>query len=222
MSLLGSVMGQALGVDTGPRTIEEVTQDILRSKAQAARAFVEIGRGLIEAKELLPHGEWLPWLQERVQFTPRHAQNFMQLARAYPNAKSISHLDMSKAQIILRLPDAEREEFLTTPHVVDGDEKMPADMTVKEIKKAIRQKAVPQIGTHATSDDAVQTADGNPPVMDEKPLAPMATYSDRLREGTVAEQADILADAWGLPLLEVKAWLTQESDHKEVLLESSD
>lgn len=210
MKLLGSVMGQALGVDTGPRTIEEVTQDILRSKAQAARAFIDIGKGLIEAKELLPHGEWLPWLQERVQFTPRHAQNFMQLAREAANTKSISHLDMSKARLVLELPAQEREAFITTPHLVGGKEKMPADMTVKEIKQAIRQKAVPQEGTHATPDDAVQAADGNPTVMDAEPLVSVATYSDRLREGTVDEQADILADVWGLPLPELRAWLNRE------------
>ena len=210
MKLLGSVMGQALGVDTGPRTIEEVTQDILRSKAQAARAFIDIGKGLIEAKELLPHGEWLPWLQERVQFTPRHAQNFMQLAREAANTKSISHLDMSKARLVLELPAQEREAFITTPHLVGGKEKMPADMTVKEIKQAIKRKAVPQIGTPTAPDDAVQEAGGNTKMMDAEPLAPVATYSDRLREGTVAEQADILADVWGLPLPELRAWLNRE------------
>lgn len=40
----------------------------------------EAGNLLIEAKDALPHGGWLPWLRE-VGITPRTAQGYMQLAR---------------------------------------------------------------------------------------------------------------------------------------------
>lgn len=211
MNLLGNVMGAALGVSTGPRTIEDVTQDILRSKAQAARAFIDIGKGLIEAKELLPHGEWLPWLHDRVQFTPRHAQNFMQLAKEYANTKSISHLDMTKAKLVLELPAQEREEFITTPHVVGGAEKMPAEMTTREMKQVINEKAAPKKGAPAAPGDEVRPADDEPVAVVSPPPTPKVTYGDLLRTATREEQSRILAHEWGMTPGAVAAWLGREA-----------
>ena len=48
------------------RTIETITEDILDAQCRGGEAVLTIGRCLIEAKELLPHGEWLPWLNEKV------------------------------------------------------------------------------------------------------------------------------------------------------------
>ena len=33
------------------------------------------------ATSYVPRGEWLPWLERNFAMTPRHAQNFMRLAR---------------------------------------------------------------------------------------------------------------------------------------------
>ncbi len=41
----------------------------------------KMGECLIEAKKLLPHGQWLPWLH-RVGMRPRTAQVYMQVAKA--------------------------------------------------------------------------------------------------------------------------------------------
>lgn len=48
------------------RTIEIITDEILDAKRTGGEAILTIGRCLIEAKDMLPHGEWLPWLNERV------------------------------------------------------------------------------------------------------------------------------------------------------------
>ena len=42
------------------RTIEVITEDILDAQRRGGEAILTIGRCLIEAKEMLPHGEWLP------------------------------------------------------------------------------------------------------------------------------------------------------------------
>lgn len=44
-----------------------------------AHAF-EAGRLLLEVKAELRHGEWLPWLQDNVEFSEKQAQRYMQLA----------------------------------------------------------------------------------------------------------------------------------------------
>ena len=47
----------------GARDIESITAEILAAKRAGGEAILTIGRGLIEAKGLLSHGEWLPWLE---------------------------------------------------------------------------------------------------------------------------------------------------------------
>ena len=66
-----------------PSEVGALTAEINVYKAQAGACIVEIGRRLLRAKELLPHGEWAAWLAEKVEFSERSAQNFMRVAKGY-------------------------------------------------------------------------------------------------------------------------------------------
>lgn len=123
------------------RTIEEITSDILRAKQAGGEAVLAIGRGLIEAKAVLTHGEWLPWLSEKVEFSERTAQNFMRLAREWSNPQALADLGASKALTLLALPETERAAFASETHLVDGEEKTVIDMTSRELEKAVRERA---------------------------------------------------------------------------------
>jgi hypothetical protein len=48
----------------------------------AINQAIIIGQRLIEAKALLKHGEWLPWLNEHCFLSERQAQKYMRIARA--------------------------------------------------------------------------------------------------------------------------------------------
>lgn len=122
------------------RPIEVITAEIVAYKQQAGYACIEIGRRLIEAKEQLTHGEWLPWLAEQVEFSEVTAQRFMRLAREYANPSPVTDLGPSKALALLALPASEREEFVAEKHVVDGEEKTVAEMSKRELEKAIRER----------------------------------------------------------------------------------
>ena len=122
------------------RDIETITGEILEAKRAGGEAILAIGKGLMEAKALLSHGEWLPWLEERVEFSEKVAQNFMRLARHYSNPKTLSDLGASKALILLALPDETREEYIEAPHIVDGEEKTVADMSTRELKAALKER----------------------------------------------------------------------------------
>jgi hypothetical protein len=52
------------------------------SAIEAATMAIEAGRLLIEAKELVAHGEWAPWLLANVGFSERTARRYMQIARS--------------------------------------------------------------------------------------------------------------------------------------------
>lgn len=139
-------MGVDLGVmlakpmPTEERDIEVITKEIIASKAQAGKAIIQIGCCLEEAKALLSHGEWLPWLQERVELTERQAQRFMRLSREWSNPTTLSDLGASKALSLLALEPAEREEFLAQIHEVDGEEKTVIDMSARELEQAIKER----------------------------------------------------------------------------------
>ena len=122
------------------RDIEVITQEILDAKRRGGEAILTIGRCLTEAKQAIPHGEWLPWLNERVEFSERTAQNFMRLAREWSNPQALADLGAAKALTLLALPAEERESFIAENHVVGGEEKTVIDMTSRELEKAIRER----------------------------------------------------------------------------------
>ncbi len=122
------------------RDIETITGEILEAKRVGGEAIITIGQRLIEAKALLSHGEWLPWLAEKVDFSERAANRFMRLAREWSNPTALSDLGATKALALLALPESEREEFLSETHQVNGEEKTVIDMTSRELEKAIKER----------------------------------------------------------------------------------
>ena len=128
------------GLEAQIRDIEVITCEILAAKRARGEAILTIGRGLIEAKALLSHGEWLSWLEERVEFSEKAAQRFMLLARKYSNPTALSDLGATKALMLLALPDDARDEFISGPHLVDGKGKTVIDMTSRELERAIKDR----------------------------------------------------------------------------------
>lgn len=136
-----------------PRTIETVTQDILQIKQRVGEDFMELGHCLCEAKEMLPHGEWLPWLSERVQFSDRTAQKYMSLWREYEaNPKLASDLGSEKAFALLALPMDEREQIAANGVVVDGKTKPASDLTKKDVQQIVRERKAPYSAAQEVSD----------------------------------------------------------------------
>jgi hypothetical protein len=74
----------------------------IRAKVSSSTAdAIHAGHKLLEAKALLHHGEWLPWLGDRVEMSERVAQYHMQLAQAR-DTKRISDLPIRAALEVVR------------------------------------------------------------------------------------------------------------------------
>ncbi len=129
---LGRLIAQTMAQPAEGRTIEAITGDILEAKRTGGEAILTIGRCLIEAKDLLPHGEWLPWLNEQVELSERTAQKFMRLAREWSNPSALADLGATKALMLLALPVEEREQFVAEHDVVD--------MTSRQLEAAIKER----------------------------------------------------------------------------------
>ena len=69
------------------RTPQIIAAEINNYKESTGRiqlsCAVEIGRRLMEAKALLPHGEWGKWLQEYVSYSQLTAERYIKVAREY-------------------------------------------------------------------------------------------------------------------------------------------
>ena len=129
---LGQIISNSLANLEKPRDIETITQEILEAKRRGGEAILTIGRCLTEAKQSLPHGEWLPWLNERVELSERTAQKFMKLAREWSNPNTLADLGASKALMLLALPESERERFAEDHNVID--------MSARQLEQAIRER----------------------------------------------------------------------------------
>ena len=114
------------------RDIETITGEILDAKRAGGEAILTIGRCLIEAKDMLSHGEWRSWLEERVEFSERSAQRFMRLAREWSNPTALSDLGATKALTLLALPPEEREQFMEENNVID--------MSARQLEQAIKER----------------------------------------------------------------------------------
>lgn len=143
---LGRIIAQTMAKPVEGRTIETITDEILDAKRTGGEAILTIGRCLIEAKDMLPHGEWLPWLNERVELSARAAQRFMRLAREWSNPTTLSDLGASKALALLALPMEEREQFVEDHNVID--------MSARQLKEAIRERDEARKAAEAAKADA--------------------------------------------------------------------
>lgn len=112
--------------------IKQIELEINFYKEQTAKNIIEIGKRLIKAKEMLPHGEWGKWLEEKVEFRQTTATKYMRAAKEFPNLQSLENLGQTKIFALLEVPQEEREEFIENNHI--------EDMTTRELQQAIKEK----------------------------------------------------------------------------------
>ena len=109
----------------------EIRVIVQQARTMMATAVIEVGKRLIEAQELVPHGEWGEYVTHSCGFSQRTAQAYMQLAANSANAQTIADLPYSKALALLALPEGKIEEF-RAEHPVE-------DVSVRELKKQIAE-----------------------------------------------------------------------------------
>ena len=86
---MGSV--KALG-KTVEQEIINLHNGILSAMCRSVADAIEIGRLLMEQKATLDHGEFLPWIERKLPFNVRTAQNYMAVFRHRDKCESVSYL----------------------------------------------------------------------------------------------------------------------------------
>jgi hypothetical protein len=73
-------------------------QDAAKTVAQRA---IDAGHALIEAKSLVKHGEWLPWLREHCALAERTAQLYMKIANSGLESATVADSGLNAAARVL-------------------------------------------------------------------------------------------------------------------------
>src|SRR5262249_2583282 len=96
--------------------IRRAHADVQEAAKTAAERAIEAGRALIEAKSLVKHGEWLPWLREHCALAERTAQLYMKIAESGHTPETVAALGLKAAEKALVL------EYCFYRPLCDGEE----------------------------------------------------------------------------------------------------
>lgn len=129
------------------RDIDTITTEIKTIETQVAKAAIygciEIGKRLVEAKEMVGHGGWGKYLADKVHYSQQWATNLMNLYKEYgsaqesifdrfANSKSFGNIDVTKHILLLAVPAEEREAFAA--------EHDAENASTRELQAAIRER----------------------------------------------------------------------------------
>ena len=128
---------------TTTRTPEVIAAEIRALTSTVLSNIIEIGRRFVEAKALLPHGSFGPWLENSTGYSQRTANNFMRLYDAYgdqqaslfgavSNSQTFANLPYSKALALLSVPESEREDF--------AEEVRADEISLRQLKEEIAKR----------------------------------------------------------------------------------
>lgn len=216
------------------RTPELIGAEI-RTITQQARYMVllygmEIGRRLTEAKQLLEHGEWLPWLERETEFSPATASRYVKLYDEYgadqsslfgteTNFATLKNLSVSNALRLIAIPAEEREEFAETNNV--------ESLSARELDELIKTRTAElEKQTRDAQEALLQAEEGQALALAEKEAVvdklseQLSKARERIRElgeapvpVAVERDEDAIKAAAEAARAEVEQELKKERDH---------
>ena len=113
------------------RPLPELETTIRAAAVLELQGALTIGVCLMEAKEQLGRGKWLPWLQ-KMKISSTYAERRMRLAAEIPPESPLAALNYSQAMAMMALPAGERESFAQEHDI--------QEKTAAEIRQLIRER----------------------------------------------------------------------------------
>lgn len=92
------------------RSMEEITASARMNMQDMIHRAIGLGQDCMDAKELLGHGKFLPWLKE-LGLSSSTAANYMRVAREVTPGSRLESLSYSKVLALLAAPAEEREQL---------------------------------------------------------------------------------------------------------------
>ena len=136
----------------------------IKKKVQQAVIFgaIEIGEKLMEAKSLVPQGEWGNWLENNVEYSQSTAENLMKLYKEYggnqeslfdtwTESQTFGKLTYTQHLALLALPFSERQEFAEQNNV--------EDMSTRQLLKAVQDQLEQERREHQQTKEDRESAE---------------------------------------------------------------
>lgn len=189
------------------RTPEIIAGEIRTFTASMLNNIIEIGRRMVEVKDLLPHGSFGQWIKENTGYSQSTANNFMRLFLEYGadqgslfgaevKSQTFGNLSYTKALALLAVPEGEREQF--------AEEHDVENMSTRELEQAIKDKKAAEERAAALEKELVEIEDGH-----ELALAELTDQLNELRINA-AKGKEALKERAGLLDEIEKAQLTEK------------
>lgn len=136
-----SVMPPPIAEKSTP-TVESLTVEIKFYLGQMTQNIIEVGKRLILAKDLVPHGQWKDWLDDNFNLKYRMAANFMAIANRFGNmsnsqeVQSIALLGATQMIAMLALPEGDEQQFVDQ---MAANGTPIEEMSVRQLQAEIKQ-----------------------------------------------------------------------------------
>lgn len=148
-----SLISVSAGEFQQERTLEVIAGEIRTYSDLLAESVIEIGRRLCEAKEMVPHGQFMDWVKKNTGYSKSSANRFMTIFKQITEEQgslfgaevkfpTLGKLSYTKVFAILSLPESEREDF-----VVEHDVE---HLSVREVERLVKERTA-QLETEKTS-----------------------------------------------------------------------
>lgn len=150
------------------RDPEIIAAEINTIKKQVQQAVIfasiEIGGKLMEAKSLVPQGEWGKWLENNVEYSQSTAENLMKLYKEYggdqeslfdtwTGSETFGKLTYTQHLALLALPFSDRQEF--------AEKNNAEEMSTRQLLKAVQDQLEQERRDHEQAKARVRDAEQN-------------------------------------------------------------
>ena len=179
----------------------EINAITTHARVVMATAAIDIGKRLMEARNLVPEGRWLEWLEKRVDYSERQAQVLMQIAQEYGRGElpeAFRGLGISHLTALLAAPAEDREAM--------AERVKDEDMSVRELQEEIK-------ALKAERDSAQQSLFDTEYALNRtrREMEDVETERDNARENMAAARAAIEKEREAARLAEAKARAAEAS-----------
>lgn len=150
------------------RDPEIIAAEINTIKKQVQQAVIfasiEIGGKLMEAKSMVPQGEWGKWLENNVEYSQSTAENLMKLYKEYggnqeslfdtwTGSQTFGKLTYTQHLALLALPFSDRQEF--------AEQNKVEEMSTRQLLKAVQDQLEQERRDHEQAEARARDAEQN-------------------------------------------------------------
>ena len=110
--------------------IPQLKTEIQFYERQTATGMLEIGKRLIQIKEQLPHGEFMPWVEKELSYSHDSANNFMRCYEKFGNSETFRNLKPSQMFVLM----GETEEI--TVEIIKNNDM--SEITIRQLREQVK------------------------------------------------------------------------------------